>query len=200
MREYCGFHRALMPNTETPMLPRHIARWAVPAALAAAILLLDQLSKLWVLANLGPIPMTKFVPLIGNTVRIAYTQNTGVSFSMFQGQSDLLIFVALAITAGAIYFYATQLPNHLTVVQLILGLIVGGAVGNVIDRIRLGFVVDFIQVGWFPVFNFADSAVFIGAVLLILQFLHEEYAARRRPRHHESPDRGDHHDAREPAA
>lgn len=182
------------------MLPRHSARWAVPTALAVLVLILDQLSKLWVLANLGPIPMTKFVPIIGNTVRIAYTQNTGVSFSMFQGQSDLLIFVALAIVAGAIYFYATQLPNHLLIVQLILGLIIGGALGNVIDRARLGFVVDFIQVGWFPVFNLADSAVFVGAVLLILQFLLEERQARRKAHSRDQADRGDHTDLREPAA
>jgi signal peptidase II len=182
------------------MLPRHIARWAVPFVLAVTVLLLDQLTKLWVLANLGPVPMTKFVPVIGDTVRIAYTQNTGVSFSMFQGQSDLLIFVALVIVAGAISFYWTQLPNHQLLVQLLLGLIVGGAIGNVIDRVRLGFVVDFIQVGWFPVFNLADSAVFVGAVLLILQFLREEQDARRNRRSAASADRGDHQDAREPAA
>jgi signal peptidase II len=60
-----------------------------------------------------------------------------------------------------------------------MGLILGGALGNVIDRIRLGYVVDFIQVGWFPIFNLADSAITVGAALLMLQYALDEIALRR---------------------
>lgn len=155
------------------------ARWAVPAALASLIILADQISKAWVVQELGPITMTKFIPLIGDTVRIAYSHNTGVAFSLFEGHTELLTISALVIIAGAIYFYATQLPNHQRLPQITMGLILGGAFGNLIDRVRLGYVVDFIQVGWFPIFNIADSAITVGAVLLMWQFLREDQAARQ---------------------
>ncbi len=153
--------------------------WGVPAAVAALVLLLDQLAKLWVVETLGPAPLTRFIPIIGESVRIAYSHNTGVAFSLFTGHPELLTVAALLIIAGAIYFYATQLPNQRALVQLIMGLIMGGAFGNLVDRIRLGYVVDFIQVGWFPIFNLADSAITVGAALLMLQFLRDELAQRR---------------------
>lgn len=160
----------------------HTRVWAVPLLVAALVLLLDQLAKAWVVAALGPETMTSFVPVVGDTVRIAYSHNTGVAFSMFQGYPELLTVAALVIIAGAVYFYATQLPNHRTPIQLIMGLIMGGALGNLVDRIRLGYVVDFIQVGWFPIFNLADSAISLGAGLLMLQFVRDELAQRRRSR------------------
>lgn len=67
-----------------------------------------------------------------------------------------------------IYVYITQLPRQNLAVQISIGLIVGGALGNLIDRILLGYVIDFIQVGWWPVFNVADSAISVGAILLVL--------------------------------
>lgn len=155
------------------------SRWAAPAAVATGIIALDQATKAWVVATLGPETMTKFLPVVGDTVRIAYSHNTGVAFSLFQGRPQLLTLLALTIIAGAVYFYATQLPNHKPMIQLILGLILGGAFGNLIDRVRLGYVVDFISVGWFPIFNVADSAISIGATLLMLQFVREEIAQRR---------------------
>lgn len=159
---------------------RHIdGRWATPATVAGAIIIADQLSKLWVVQMLGPETMTRFIPIIGDTVRIAYSHNTGIAFSMLQGMPEVLTVVALVIVAGAIYFYATQLPNHRRMIQVIMGLILGGAFGNIIDRVRLGYVVDFISVGWFPIFNVADSAISVGAALLMFQFLRDELAHRR---------------------
>jgi signal peptidase II len=157
-------------------------RWAVPAAIAALVIAADQVSKAWIVQNLGPETMTRFVAIIGDTVRIVYSHNTGVAFSLLQGMPQLLTFTALAIVAGAIYFYVTQLPNRRLATQVTLGLILGGAFGNLIDRVRLGYVVDFIQVGWFPVFNLADSAITVGAALLMLQFLLDEIAHRREDR------------------
>ncbi|MEI7772949.1 MAG: signal peptidase II [Chloroflexales bacterium] len=158
-------------------------RWAVPAAIAALVIAADQASKAWITQNLGPETMTRFIPIMGDAARIAYSHNTGVAFSLLEGMPQLLTFAGLAIIAGAIYFYATQLPNRHLGVQVILGLIMGGAFGNLIDRVRMGYVVDFIQVGWFPVFNLADSAITVGAALLMLQFLLDEIAHRRHGRH-----------------
>jgi signal peptidase II len=157
-------------------------RWAVPGAIATLVIAADQASKAWIVQNLGPETMTRSVPVIGDTARIVYSHNTGVAFSLLQGMPQLLTFTSLAIVAGAIYFYATQLPNRRPTVQVILGLILGGAFGNLIDRVRLGYVVDFIQVGWFPVFNLADSAITVGAALLMLQFLLAEIVQRREDR------------------
>jgi signal peptidase II len=146
---------------------------------ATVVIVLDQLTKGWVVATLGPSTMTRFIPIVGDDVRIAYSHNTGVAFSMFQGHPELLTVLAILILAGAVWFYATQLPNQRRAIQIIMGLIVGGALGNLIDRIRLGYVVDFMQVGWFPIFNVADSAISVGAALLMLQFLRDELAQRR---------------------
>ncbi|MEI7644188.1 MAG: signal peptidase II [Chloroflexales bacterium] len=162
-------------------------RWVVPAAIAALVIAADQASKAWIVQNLGPETMTQFVPIIGNTARIAYSHNTGVAFSLLEGMPQLLTIAGLVIVAGAIYFYATQLPNRRPAVQVILGLILGGAFGNLIDRARLGYVVDFIQVGWFPVFNLADSAITVGATMLMFQFLLDEIAHRREDRRMISP-------------
>lgn len=155
------------------------ARWITPLLVAALAVTLDQASKRWIVATLGPETMTRFIPLIGDDVRLAYSHNTGIAFSLFQGKSDVLTIVALVIITGAIYLYVTQLPNRRRLVQIAMGLILGGALGNVIDRIRLGYVVDFIQVGWFPIFNLADSAITVGAALLMLQYALDEIALRR---------------------
>lgn len=153
--------------------------WITPTSVAAVAILLDQGSKLWIVRTLGPETMTNFINLMGDSVRFAYSHNTGVAFSLFQGHPELLLIVALLIVAVAIYVYTTQLPNERPHIQLIMGLIMGGAFGNIIDRIRLGYVVDFIQVGWWPIFNLADSSIFIGAALLIMHFLRDELDQRR---------------------
>ncbi len=155
------------------------SRWLVPAVVAAVVIALDQATKWWVVRTLGPATMTNFIPLVGDSVRIAYSHNTGVAFSLFQGHPELLTVTALVIIAGAIVFYHTQMPHHRLITQVTMGLIMGGAFGNLIDRVRLGYVVDFIQVGWWPIFNLADSAITIGAALLMLQFARDELAQRQ---------------------
>ncbi|MCS6883511.1 MAG: signal peptidase II [Oscillochloridaceae bacterium] len=154
-------------------------RWLVPLAVAMVVGAIDQATKWWVVRTLGPETMTNFIPLVGDSIRIAYSHNTGVAFSLFQGHPEWLIATALLIVAGAIVFYHTRLPNHRPGIQVIMGLIMGGAFGNIIDRVRLGYVVDFIQVGWWPIFNVADSAITTGAALLMLHFAREELAQRQ---------------------
>ncbi|WP_238613254.1 signal peptidase II [Candidatus Oscillochloris fontis] len=150
--------------------------WSVPTLIATGVIIADQVSKVWVVQALGPATMTRFIPVVGDAARIAYSQNTGVAFSLFQDVPQFLTFTSLLIIAAAIYFYRTQLPNQSFFVQLIMGLIMGGAFGNLIDRVRIGYVVDFIQIGWFPIFNLADCAISVGAFLLIIQFIREELA------------------------
>ncbi len=160
-------------------------RWWLPVLIFAGVIAADQWSKQWILEHLGPVPLMKVIPIIEDWLRIVYWRNTGVAFGLFQNNSNLFQWVALLITLGAIYAYVRHLPNNKLLVQVSMGLILGGALGNVIDRIRLGYVVDFIQVGWWPIFNLADSAITVGATLLGVYLLFapdEEPVAETDPR------------------
>lgn len=141
-------------------------RWLLPAGLGFAVSVADQLTKGWVIAALGPTPGARVRPITGDWLNLIYGQNTGVAFGMFQNMPRLFTVTSILITAGTIYAYVSHLPNRSPWVQISMGLIVGGAVGNIIDRLRYGYVVDFIQVGWWPLFNLADSAVSVGVTML----------------------------------
>jgi signal peptidase II len=141
-------------------------RWAVPASLGLTVLALDQATKIWAVDTLGPEPYTRVLPLGPEWLRFVYAQNTGVAFSLFQGMPLFFTITSIVITAGVIYAYAAHLPNRQLWVQIAMGLLLGGAIGNIVDRLRLGYVVDFIAVGWWPVFNIADSAITTGVTML----------------------------------
>ena len=94
-----------------------------------------------------------------------YIQNTGMSFGLFRGSNDLLIWVAIIILGLLIYWYE-QFDTKLA--QVGYWLIIAGLFGNLVDRIFRGFVVDMIDIGWFPVFNIADSAISVAVVLLLI--------------------------------
>ena len=148
------------------------ARLAVPGVIALVVIGLDQLAKALVL-RAWPIPQTGEVMLLGPWLSLTYVRNDGIAFGLFQGIPQLFTITSLVIVAAAIYFYLRHLPEHDRWLPIMLGLIVGGALGNVIDRLRFGYVVDFIKTlgGRFPVFNVADSAVVIGIVLMALHML-----------------------------
>jgi len=133
-----------------------------------AVLILDQLSKILALKYLVPV---KDIPIINNIFHLTYVENRGAAFGLFQNQKLFFIITTLLVL-GFIWFYAhhNRLPK-----MMILGfsLVAGGAIGNLIDRIRLGFVVDYFNATIinFPVFNIADSAVVIGAILVSIYIL-----------------------------
>ena len=144
---------------------------------ALLIIVLDQLTKAWILslpdvASIEQIPVGYvFAEVFPPILRFTFVQNTGVSFGLFGGGEarwGLTIFSVLV--SGALAWWATRADRRLLITAI--GLVIGGALGNVIDRVRFGYVVDFIDVsgtGVFPwVFNVADSAITIGVVLLII--------------------------------
>jgi signal peptidase II len=140
-------------------------RWVILAI--GVIILLDQLTKSWAVANLADGPKHIF----GDTVELALTRNGGSAFSRFQGITPVLAIGAIIVTI----VLARVLRNANDRVLIIaLTLLLGGALGNLMDRIfrspgfLRGHVVDFVAVGWWPVFNVADSCVTIGAILLII--------------------------------
>lgn len=128
---------------------------------AVLVILLDQLTKSLVRANMHPgqsIPEDTFV-------RITYVTNTGGAFGILQGQS-LFILITTFIGVAAILLYYVFPPVHSWLLAGGLGLQLGGAMGNLIDRVRLGHVTDFVDFRVWPVFNLADSAIVIGVGLL----------------------------------
>lgn len=164
-----------------------VAALGVVAVVVTVIL--DQLSKAIVLRELGPDAGRHAVTLVPGVLDLRFVRNTGSAFGLFQGGSDWLKIVAiLAVALLAVYF--VREARHDWLLSLALGLQVGGALGNIIDRFQHGYVVDFIDFPRFPTFNIADSAITIGVILLMygLMFrdtLHARHAqpapARREP-------------------
>jgi signal peptidase II len=142
--------------------------WIRPFALVAGIVAADQITKALVLERFGPNPIEgTSIPISGEWLKLTYIENTGVAFGMFQNFPQIFTVTSILISLGAIYYYRFHLPSRQPLVQLCLGLIIGGAIGNIIDRLRFGYVVDFVHISWFPgIFNLADSAITVGTLLL----------------------------------
>lgn len=132
---------------------------------AGLIFALDQITKALVYLNMD---ISESVQIIQNVLHITYIQNTGAAFGILQNMNTLLGFISLAVI-GMILFYYDRIPKD-RLAQFCFAIILGGAIGNLIDRIRLGYVIDFIDFRIWPAFNVADSALTIGAVGLIIYF------------------------------
>ncbi|HYD28244.1 signal peptidase II [Brevundimonas sp.] len=148
---------------------------------ALAIIVVDQLTKAWVLQGV-PVAYEGWVAdVLPPVFRISLVHNEGVSFGLFgDGSARWMLSIFSIAVAGVLGWWALKADRRLLVTSI--GLIMGGAIGNVIDRIRFGFVVDFLDfsgTGFFPwVFNVADSAITVGVILLILDSLLSERAAK----------------------
>lgn len=147
---------------------------------AILIVVVDQLTKAWVLSGLDLREMGR-VPVWPPIFNFTWVENRGVSFGLFgDGSARWMLSAFSIVVAGILGWWALKADRRLLVTAI--GLIMGGAIGNVIDRIRFGFVVDFLDfsgTGFFPwVFNVADSAITIGVVLLILDSVLSERAAK----------------------
>lgn len=126
-----------------------------------AVLILDQISKTLALKYLKPI---NSIPIIKDILHLTYVENRGAAFGILQNQKLFFIIITIVVL-GFIWFYTYY--NRLNKIMIFgFSLIAGGAIGNLIDRIRLGFVVDYFHVLNFPVFNIADSAVVVGTILV----------------------------------
>ncbi|MGY1947940.1 signal peptidase II [Nocardia asiatica] len=136
--------------------------------LAAVVLGLDLLTKTIAVARLTP---GDPVPIIGDFARLSLVRNPGAAFSMATGMTWLLTLVAAAVVVGVVRIGRTLRSLGWAIG---LGLVLGGALGNLMDRLfrapgpLQGHVVDFVAVGWWPVFNVADSAIVCGAILLVV--------------------------------
>jgi signal peptidase II len=157
-------------------------RGALWLLLSALIVLFDQLSKAYIAAHFGEFDFIRVLPFLD----ITRMHNVGAAFSFLASaggwQRWVFIGLALLVSIGIIVWLVRLTPAAHKLLACGLALVLGGALGNVIDRIRLGYVVDFIHFHWdrayFPAFNVADSAITVGAAFLLLDALME---GKRKP-------------------
>ena len=125
-------------------------------------MLFRSLTKLFFVNNYS---LGDSVPIIKNILHFTYVHNYGAGFSLFQNQTLLFIVFAVLVIAAILYYY-----NKITKNYVLIGaaLILSGAVGNLVDRLIFGYVIDFIDFRIWPMFNIADSAITIGAVLVMI--------------------------------
>ncbi len=147
--------------------------------ISAAVMLLDQVTKQLIVRNLGWFDVLPVIPHFNLT----HMRNTGAAFSMLSGASPIFFILLGVVVSGGILWWLRKNPQGQTLVALALSLILGGALGNVIDRATRGYVVDFLDFYWggwhFAAFNVADSAITAGAGLLILDMLLESRRNKR---------------------
>jgi signal peptidase II len=134
---------------------------------AAAVVAVDQATKALVIASLG---VGERVHVIGDLVMLWHVQNRGGAFSLFQGSMLLFYVVTVLALVMIVYFHRTLRAGGLWV-QVVLGMILGGTLGNLTDRLRLGYVTDFVSMGigdlrW-PTYNVADASLVVGIITLV---------------------------------
>ena len=142
--------------------------------IAGLVVALDQITKYFVRANLA---LGESFPDEG-PVRITYVTNTGAAFGILQGQT-LFLMVTTFFGLAAILLYYLYPPMEHGILRLALGLQLGGAVGNLADRVRVGKVTDFIDIGPWPYFYLADSSIVVGVVIIVAFFLLTESRQQR---------------------
>ncbi len=152
-------------------------RYTLLIAIAGLVLVLDQLTKICIVSKFS---LYESVTVLENFFHITYIRNPGAAFGIFAGSAasfriPFFLTLSFAAIVGMFFFYKTVTENLL---RIAISLIMGGALGNIIDRARLGEVIDFIDVHWYtnhwPAFNVADSAITIGVGLLILDMFIKE--------------------------
>lgn len=134
--------------------------------ISGAIVALDQLTKYWVRSELTFGESISPISFLGDFVRIVHWNNTGAAFGILPSASLIITIVAVGVIIAIIYYFP-RVPRDKIVMRIALSLQLGGALGNLIDRIIQGTVTDFISVSRFPVFNVADASITVGTILLI---------------------------------
>ena len=184
MHRLPGSARVQRDASELPLKRQPWTAVLLPAT-AAVVVVLDQVTKHLVRTNLLPGESWHIAEWLRPVIQVTHVTNTGVAFGMFQGLGVVSAVISAAISVFIIV-YQRQIPAEHWPMRLTLGLMLGGALGNLVDRVLKGYVVDFIDLNFwplqgFPVWNVADSAVTVGTcVLLLLMILEERREAASR--------------------
>lgn len=136
-------------------------------AIILGVVLADQLVKRWMIDWIGPGKATSRVEMFGSFVAFEYLENRGAAFGMFQQGTTVLALISIVIIVIGVVAMI-RFAKHDLLLAASVALIIGGAVGNAIDRISRGYVVDYIAIGRFWKFNLADSAITIGVILTFI--------------------------------
>jgi signal peptidase II len=155
--------------------------WPVFVGLAIAVVVVDQLVKSWIVAA---IPPGESISIIGDNLRLVHGQNTGALFGLFRDSAILFGLVSLGVISLIVVYHARA--GRSAYVSVALGFLLGGALGNLVDRLRLGYVVDFVDAGigslrWYT-FNVADASISLAIVMLVLAAVWPGLAEGRRPK------------------
>jgi signal peptidase II len=155
------------------------AGWWVLPLVALAALTVDQWTKYLVVSNLELYESWAPLPALANLFTIHHVTNTGAAFGLFQNGSLVFAVVAIVVSVVIVLYYR-HLPDGEWLVRLSLGLQLAGALGNLIDRVRVGHVIDFLDFQVWPVFNLADASIVCGVILLAYLLLREERQESRK--------------------
>lgn len=155
-----------------------LSKWVkalLPFLVAAGVVGLDQVSKLWISENVGYHESVVVLPFLDGWLNLTQTHNSGAAFGILPQANLLFIFIAVAVVI-VIVFYYRYLPADGMMVRVSLGLQLGGALGNLVDRLRFGYVIDFIEVGFthawrWTTFNVADFSIVSGVIILAYYLL-----------------------------
>jgi signal peptidase II len=150
-------------------------QWLGLAAIAAAALAADQLTKRIVTQHIA---LDDAVKVIG-PFSIHHVQNSGIAFGLFASATSIVTVLTALAVAWMLVFFARSGSRH-PVLPVALGLLIGGSTSNLLDRIRLGHVTDFLDFRWWPAFNLADSFIVVGVAILFLTFVSADREPRRR--------------------
>lgn len=163
---------------------RRFVLHALLFVIAVLVIVTDQISKIYIRTNLAPFETVAPIPALGDFFSIIHTTNTGAAFGMFKAGGGIFTIIAI-IVVGAIIYYYPRIPETQIGIRVALGLQLGGAIGNLLDRlINSGEVTDFIFFHWYkllnaPIFNLADLAITSGVVVLALLMWMESDDARK---------------------
>lgn len=161
-----------MESTEK-ISPNYFRDYLTLFSIAGAIAIIDQTTKYLVRSNLALGDMWSPWEWLEPYARIVHWNNTGAAFGMLQGLGDIFLILAIVVALAIVYYYP-QVPKEDWTLRLAMGLEFGGAVGNLIDRLTIGSVTDFVSIWRFPVFNVADLCITLGAIVLILGVWYRE--------------------------
>lgn len=150
---------------------------------AGIIITLDQITKEWVRNNIPKFSSMIPIPALGEYFVFEHVDNYGAAFGILQNQGMLFVVIAIVV-AIAILVYVRYLPVEQTFVRFLLGLQLGGAVGNLVDRINQGFVTDFVKMGipgvyYWPNYNIADSSIVVGVIALGIYIIMDDIRKQR---------------------
>ena len=133
-------------------------------SIAIIVVLVDQITKFLIKINFE---LNQALPIIKSIFHLTYIQNTGAGFGILKSQTLILIFISL-IVIGVILYYISSIKEKEKLLQILVGFVLGGTIGNLIDRLTYGFVIDFLDFQIWPIFNAADSFVTMGVIGLVI--------------------------------